>query len=408
MEILVRTAIRSLWLNKARSFLTMLGIIIGISAVLIMVSLAEGAQLEVEAQIARLGSNLLDIRARRTSISGAKGAMNSTPRLTNADRIAIKKHIPEVVAAGTAMGINSQVVWGNANWNTWVQGSDSDMLVVLERKTTAGRLFSEREARVAAKVALLGQSVARELFGSVNPLGATVRVNNVPLKIIGILEPKGQNLRGDDMDDLLIVPIKTAKRRLLGSTSLHLQRIHKIVVKVDSRQNMNWVQGQAISLLNQRYRIRHNSISPFVVRDLSQLRKIQAETTQVFKSLLTGVAAVSLLVGGIGVMNVMLVTVTERTREIGLRMAVGATPQNIRNQFLVESVVLCLLGALGGISISYVVVIILTHGFGWTMPLPLATTGLSVLGTTAIGLIFGLYPAHKAASLDPIEALRFE
>ncbi|MCM2679629.1 ABC transporter permease [Echinimonas agarilytica] len=406
---LVHTALLSLRRNLMRSILTTLGIIIGISAVIVMFALGEGAQREVEQQIESLGTNVLMVRAGSTKSGGAKQAVGNVSKLEMSDADAIKRDIAEVVYVGASNGGQAQVVWGNQNWSTGIQGTNTDYLHASNWQIAQGRYFSDSDVRSGAKVALVGHTVAQELFGDAEfALGEVVRVNKVPLTIVGVLKAKGQDMRGFDQDDILIIPISTANRRVLGRSGTNIKRVQRLTVTVDEAQNMDYVSEELERLLNQRHRVPVGQLSAFRIMNLSAMLSTRAEANRVFSMLLAGVAGVSLLVGGIGVMNIMLVSVTERTREIGLRMAVGAKPKHILIQFLIESVTLCVIGALMGVLLSLLVVAILQYGVGWTMALSPMIIAISVVGTALIGIGFGFYPAYKAANLDPIEALRYE
>ncbi|GGA71056.1 ABC transporter permease [Neiella marina] len=402
------TALISLRRNLMRSILTTLGIIIGISAVIIMFALGEGAQRQVEEQIKSLGTNILMVRAEAIRSVGATGAAGNVNRLYISDADAIKNELPEVVAVGAYNRGQAQIVYGNQNWNTGIQGANVDLLTASNWQIADGRAYTESEVRSGAKVVLIGHSVATQLFGDPTfAVGETVRVNKIPLRIIGLLAAKGQDMRGFDQDDIVIMPLTTANRRVVGKSGKDINRVSRLVVAVDQEDNMAFVTEEIERLLNQRHRIAAGQTA-FSIMNLSAMLSTRAEANRVFSSLLAGVAGVSLLVGGIGVMNIMLVSVTERTREIGLRMAVGAKPRAILSQFLIESVVLCVIGALLGVTISLLAVMLMQYGMGWSMALSPVIMLISVVGTALIGVGFGFYPAYKAANLDPIEALRFE
>ncbi|MFI3247163.1 MAG: ABC transporter permease [Ferrimonas sp.] len=406
--ILIRTALLSLYRNLMRSILTTLGIIIGISAVVIMFALGEGAQREVDKQIATLGTNLLMVSSGASRSGGVRSASGSTNKLQLADADAIRRELPEVAAVGATVRGQAQVVWGNQNWNTTIDGANNDHLTASNYQIANGRAYTESEVKSGAKITLIGHTVATELFGDAElAVGETIRVNKVPLQIIGLIEKKGKDMNGNDQDDILIMPLTTANRRVIGFSGTDINRVNRLVVSVTEASDMPYVSGEIEQLLNQRHRISSGQTG-FSVMDLSAMLSTRASANQVFGSLLSGVAAVSLLVGGIGVMNIMLVSVTERTREIGLRMAVGAQPKHILMQFLIESVVLCLVGAIVGLLVSVTALFVLQQLFGWSMALSPMILLISVAATAFIGVGFGFYPAYKAANLDPIEALRYE
>ncbi len=406
--ILIRTALLSLYRNLMRSILTTLGIIIGISAVVIMFALGEGAQREVDKQIATLGTNLLMVSSGASRSGGVRSASGSTNKLQLADADAIRRELPEVAAVGATVRGQAQVVWGNQNWNTTIDGANNDHLTASNYQIANGRAYTESEVKSGAKITLIGHTVATELFGDAElAVGETIRVNKVPLQIVGLIEKKGKDMNGNDQDDILIMPLTTANRRVIGFSGTDLNRVNRLVVSVTEASDMPYVSGEIEQLLNQRHRISSGQTG-FSVMDLSAMLSTRASANQVFGSLLSGVAAVSLLVGGIGVMNIMLVSVTERTREIGLRMAVGAQPKHILMQFLIESVVLCLVGAIVGLLVSITALFVLQQLFGWSMALSPMILLISVAATAFIGVGFGFYPAYKAANLDPIEALRYE
>ncbi|MEZ9821917.1 ABC transporter permease [Shewanella sp. 10N.286.45.A1] len=406
---LVHTALLSLRRNLMRSILTTLGIIIGISAVIVMFALGEGAQRQVEEQIKSLGTNVLMVRAGPSKSGGAKQAVGNVNKLEMSDAVAIKNDIAEVVYVGASNSGQAQVVWGNQNWSTSILGTNTDYIQASNWVISQGEMFSENDVRSGAKVALIGHTVAAALFGDAQfAVGEIVRVNKVPITIIGLLQTKGQDLRGFDQDDTLIMPITTSNRRVLGRSGSNINKVNRLTLAVNEAQNMDYVSEEVERLLNQRHRVPIGQTSPFDVMNLSAMLSTRAEANRVFSMLLAGVAGVSLLVGGIGVMNIMLVSVTERTREIGLRMAVGAKPKHILIQFLIESITLCIIGALMGVLLSLLAVFIMQYWVGWEMALSLTIIVISVMGTALIGIGFGFYPAYKAANLDPIEALRYE
>ncbi|CAM3776823.1 ABC transporter permease [Parendozoicomonas haliclonae] len=406
---LLNTALLSLRRNTMRSILTTLGIIIGISAVIIMFALGEGAQRQVEEQIESLGTNVLMVRAAALNTGGARQAAGTVSRLTLDDAQAIKDDIPEARYVGASINGQAQVVASNKNWSTTLTGANIDYLHASNWEIGQGRIFTNNEFNRASKVALIGETLAKELFDDPGfAVGEEIRVNKVPLTVIGVLAGKGQDMRGFDQDDTLITPLTIAQRRLIGNNSQNAKRVSRLTVSVDEEKNMDFVTEEIEFLLNQRHRVSAGDDSPFSVMNLSAMLSTRAEASAIFSLLLACVASVSLLVGGIGVMNIMLVSVTERTREIGLRMAVGAQPRHILVQFLFESVILCLIGAVLGVLLSLFAVIAIANSLDWDVVISPLIILISVVGTALIGVGFGFYPAWKAANLDPIEALRYE
>ena len=405
---LLRIALRALAVNKLRSALTMLGIVIGVGAVIVMIAVGGGAHARVEEQIRALGSNLLLVTPGSTTAGGARMGFGSGSTLTEDDVAAINREIPEALAAPALRG-SAQVIWGNSNWSTQVFGVTPEYLEVRQWPLASGRTFEAGEMAGAAKVALIGATVAKQLFGSADPLDQSIRVKRVPFTVIGVLDVKGQSLMGTDQDDLILVPIKTARSRVLGTASAARNRtIGTIWVKAADGVDTRVVEDQVRALLRQRHRIQAGADDDFSLRNLQEVMAAQEASSRVLALLLAAVASVSLLVGGIGIMNIMLVSVTERTREIGLRMAVGARTRDILGQFLVEAVTLSLIGGLAGVALGIGTSVLIAELAGWRIVLSAHAVGLAVAFAFVIGVFFGFYPARKAARLNPVEALRFE
>ena len=405
---LLRIALRALAVNKLRSALTMLGIVIGVGAVIVMIAVGAGAQARVEEQIRALGSNLLLVMPGSTTAGGVRMGFGSGSTLTEDDVVAINREIPEALAAPALRG-SAQVIWGNANWSTQVFGVTPEYLDVRQWPLASGRSFEPAEMAAAAKVALIGATVAKQLFGNGDPLDQSIRIKRVPFTVVGVLDVKGQSLMGTDQDDLVLVPIKTARSRVLGTASAARNRtVGTIWVKAADGVDTRVVEEQVRSLLRQRHRIQAGADDDFSLRNLAEVMAAQEASSRVLALLLAAVASVSLLVGGIGIMNIMLVSVTERTREIGLRMAVGARTRDILGQFLVEAVTLSLIGGLVGVGLGIGTSVVIAELAGWRIVLSPQAIGLAVAFAFIIGVFFGFYPARKAARLNPVEALRFE
>jgi putative ABC transport system permease protein len=405
---LLRVAMRALAVNKLRSLLTMLGIIIGVAAVIVMIAVGAGAQKRVEDQIRSLGSNLLLILSGARTQGGVRLGVGSNYTLSEDDAIAINREIPEAIAAPALRG-GAQVVWGNANWATQIYGTTPEYLEVRQWPLAAGRGFEPPEMSGAGKVCLVGQTVVRELFANADPIGQVIRIKRVPFTVVGVLETKGQSMMGTDQDDLIIVPLATARSRVLGAANLAKQRaVSTIWVKVADDVDTKVAEEQVRALLRQRHRLQAEAEDDFSLRNLAEIMAAQEASSRVLALLLAAVASVSLVVGGIGIMNIMLVSVTERTREIGLRMAVGARTRDILGQFLVEAVTLSLIGGLAGIAIGVATAVGIAEIAGWRIVLSPESVVLAVAFAFAIGVFFGFYPARKAARLNPVEALRFE
>lgn len=399
----VKLALRSLARNKVRSALTMLGIIIGVASVIAMVSLGQGAQQQVRQQIEAMGTNMLVVSAGSQRTGGLRSGMGTSTTLTPDDVEAIQRDCPAVTAASPSVATAVTLVSGNQNWTTRAEGVDVTFKQIRNRGVASGEFLSEADIRTAARVAVIGQTVAQQLFPGLDPVGQTIRLRNLPFRVVGMLEVKGQSQFGQDQDDTVVIPYTTAMKKLLSTTY-----VPTAYVSAASEAATFEAQDQITRLLRTRHNIRPNQDDDFNVRNLTDIAEAAEATTKVMTTLLGSIAGVSLLVGGIGIMNIMLVSVTERTREIGIRMAVGARTNHVQSQFLVEAVVLGLMGGLAGILFGVGVSVLISRVFHWPQLIsPLAIVG-SAGFSMAIGVFFGYYPARKAANLDPIEALRFE
>jgi ABC-type antimicrobial peptide transport system permease subunit len=404
----VRSALRALATNWLRSMLTMLGIIIGVGAVITMIAVGGGAQARVEEQIKSLGANIMLVLPGALTAGGIRLGAQTGQTLTEEDAHAIEVEVPEVQAAAPSLRTGVQVVAANANWSTGVLGTTPEYLEVRDWPLASGRNFEEAEIAGAAKVALVGQTVARELFGDDDPIDQTIRVRRVPMQVIGVLARKGQNSMGQDQDDVIVVPISTFRNRVQGMSAGRIKRVGAITVKVREGQSMQEAEGKIRELLRQRHRLQSGAEDDFSIRNLTEMLEAQEESSRVMAMLLAAVAGVSLVVGGIGIMNIMLVSVTERTREIGLRMAVGARARDILGQFLIEAVTLSLVGGAIGIVIGIAATWAIGSFAGWQVLLSGDSILLAVGFSAAVGVFFGFYPAHRASALLPIQALRHE
>jgi putative ABC transport system permease protein len=404
-----RVALRALRVNLLRSILTMLGIIIGVGAVITMISVGAGAQARVAEQIRSLGSNLLVISPGSLSSGGVRLGYGSRPTLTEDDAAAIVREIPAIRgAAPSVWTAGGQIVYGNMNWWTGVQGTMPDYEDVREWPVSGGRYFNDDEVEAAAKVVLLGQTVVANLFGKADPLGEVVRIGQVPFTVIGVLERKGQSTTGRDQDDAVIIPITSARKRVLGPGGPKGDAVHVITAKVRLGENLKAAERQIQGLLRQRHQLQSFQDDDFRIQNLAEILQAEEASTQTLTFLLGSIAAVSLLVGGIGIMNIMLVSVTERTREIGIRMAVGARSADILIQFLVEAVTLALLGGTIGIVLGISGSYAIAYFAQWRTLINALSIVLAFGFAGAVGVFFGFYPARKAAALRPIEALRYE
>ncbi|KKO46948.1 multidrug ABC transporter substrate-binding protein [Arsukibacterium ikkense] len=407
LMLLLNVAWVALRVNLMRSILTMLGIIIGVAAVIIMLALGSGARYEVDQQIKSLGGNVFVIFASGRFSGGARQASGASQGLTEMDALAIENQLPQVSIAAPVLQASGQIVFGNINWAPSIIGVDNKIYQAQSWQVVNGRTFSDTELASAGRVAVIGQTVQRELFGAGDPLGQTIRVNKVPVTVIGVLNSKGQNTQGNDQDDIIFMPIDTVRKRISGITLSSPKAVRSIIVQVIDERDMALVEQELDALLRQRLRSTGPN-APFRIRNLAEMVETRAQTMQIFNGLLAAVASVSLLVGGIGIMNIMLVSVTERTREIGLRMAVGAKPADILRQFLIEAVLLCGLGGIFGLSLAVIVTSVLERFAGYTAIIQPEVVLMSIGFSALIGVFFGYYPASKAAKLQPIDALRYE
>jgi len=403
-----RIALRALRVNKLRSILTMLGIIIGVGAVIAMVSVGAGAQARVAEQIRSLGSNLIIILPGSVTSGGIRMGFGTRPTITQDDAAAILQEVPAVYAAAPSVRGGGQVVIGNTNWGTAIQGTTPSYEEARQWPAVAGRFFSQEELEGAAKVVLLGQTVAENLFGGGDPIGQVVRVRQVPLTVVGVLDRKGQSSWGQDQDDVVVIPLTTANKRVLGPTQPLATSVNAISVRVRDGEDMKAAEEEIKQLLRQRHKLQGYQEDDFYIRNLSEMLQAEEESSRVLTLLLAAIASVSLLVGGIGIMNIMLVSVTERTREIGLRMAVGARGRDILVQFLVEAVTLSLIGGVIGIGLGLGGSYAIAYFAEWRTLLNAQAVLLAFGFSAAVGVFFGFYPARKAAQLNPIEALRYE
>jgi len=403
--MIIRVAFRALVRNKMRAALTMLGIIIGVSAVIAMVSIGQGASASVQAQIESIGTNLLFVSAGAQNVGGVRSGTGDTgnQNLTVDDLEAIKREVPSVSMVTPSVNARSQLVAGNMNWNTNVTGVSEQYPDIRKWPIATGSFFTDADIRTAARVIVIGKTLADNLYPGTDPIGQDIRVMNLPFRVVGVLAAKGQDQQGRDQDDVAFAPYTTVQKKILGR-----DRIQIAYVSAISQDATYTAQSQITDLLRQRHKLTANEPDDFTVRNMTDIAEAANETSKTMTILLACIAGVSLLVGGIGIMNIMLVSVTERTREIGIRMAIGARSSAVRSQFLIESIVLSLTGGAIGIVLGVVLSLAIPAFLGWpTLVSMMAIVG-SVLFSAAVGIFFGYYPARKAASLDPIEALRYE
>jgi len=401
---LFRTAGRNLVRNRMRTALTMLGIVIGVASVIIMVAVGKGAESDIQSNIQSMGTNLLMIRAgNNNQVGGVRQGSDGKATLLFDDVDQIRNEAKNIQAVSGVNRTNAQLVFGNKNWPCEVNGVQSDFLIIKNRVVNQGRMFTSDENAKSRKVAVIGTTVATELFGTASPLGKTIRIGQVPMQVIGILKSEGENSMGQDQDNIVLIPLKTLANRLQSST-----RLRQIVASAQSMDVMNLAQKEIESILRRSHKLGSAEENDFQVKNQSEIMETASSMTQTLTMLLSAIAAVSLLVGGIGIMNIMLVSVTERTREIGIRMALGARSKDILVQFLVESMVLCSIGGVTGIALAVGTVTILTQMVGLSAILE-PQIAIYAFGFSAlVGIFFGFYPAKKASKLRPIEALRYE
>jgi putative ABC transport system permease protein len=399
----VRVALRALARNKMRTILTMLGIIIGVGAVICAVAIGQGASEQVQQQISNLGDNIIFVSAGSVTTNGVRMGTQATKTLTVQDAEAIQQHVPSIALVSPGVGASVQIVNGNQNWYTRASGAGPDFLQIRKWPLDHGSNFSQRDVDVASNVCLIGKTVVQQLFGDQDPVDQVVRVQNIPFRILGELASKGQSTFGQDQDDTLVIPFTTVQKKISG-----IDWLQNIIASAASQSEIPAAQKQISALLRQRHHLRPNEDDDFSIRNPVDIAQTQQNTVNIFRLLLASIASVSLLVGGIGIMNIMLVSVTERTREIGVRMAVGATEEDVQRQFLSEAVVLSSLGGLAGIALGVIASMVIAHIFQWLVVVSPTSVGVAAFFSAAVGIFFGYYPARKAARLDPIEALRYE
>ncbi|MCC7175448.1 MAG: ABC transporter permease [Bryobacterales bacterium] len=404
----IRIALRALKVNRLRSALTMLGIIIGVAAVIAMVGVGAGATARIQEQIQSIGSNLIILLPGSVSTNGVRLGSGAVATLTEDDAKAIEAECPSVALAAPTVRGGVQVVYGNNNWATNVQGVTPEYITIRDYTMLSGEFFTAQDVDAAAKTAVLGETVAQNLFGDSDPTGQVVIIKNVPFTVAGVLTPKGQSPTGQDQDDVILLPISTAMQKVLGANKANAKAVGAIMVQAISPQAMDQAIQEMEALLRERHKILPGQDDDFTIRNLTEVFEAQETSAQVMSILLGAIASVSLIVGGIGIMNIMLVSVTERTREIGLRQAVGAKTGDILLQFLVEAVTLALLGGIIGIFVGMTASLLISRFAQWTTQLSPLSILLAFLFSALVGVFFGYYPARKAAFLDPIEALRYE
>jgi putative ABC transport system permease protein len=401
-------ALTALRANLLRSILTTLGIVIGVASVIILVALGNGATREVDKQINSLGTSMLVVFPDAMRVAGRSSGAGTAIPLSEADLQAVKDKVIGVTAISGQLDESGPVVRGNQNWTTLLSGVHEDYTTVRDWPVTSGRVLTAQDVRAGARVVLIGQTVIKQLFPGEDPVGAQIRIKNVPFEIVGVLATKGQSSMGRDQDDVMLIPITTARNRIVGKSDIQVEQVGRIYVKIDSSLNLKEAQEDIETLLRQRRKAGAGTEDNFSVRNLAEFMRARTEVLSTLSYLLGSTSAISLIVGGIGIMNIMLVSVTERTREIGLRMAVGGRRKDILTQFLVEAVALCLFGGLIGIALGVGLAAAIAYGANWPVLVSPSVLALALSAAAATGIIFGFFPAQRAARLNPIDALRSE
>ena len=406
VAVTLKISLRALLVNKMRSFLTMLGIIIGVGSVIALMAVGTGAGQKMREQVASMGTNLLMVFSGSATSGGQRMGAGTQMTLSLSDTEAMRKELSAVKEAAPFVNGVAQALYGNQNWSTIVQGTTPPVFEIRDWAVTAGRPFSWEDVRSANKVCLLGTTVADNLFGGIDPVGKVIKIKNVPFAVIGLLEKKGESLDGRDQDDTIYMPVTTAQKKVLGGLPGEFVRI--VFVKAKSFEQLDEAEEQINALLRQRHHIGPKQDDDFSVRNLTQILQSAEQMVRIISLLLTAIASVSLLVGGIGIMNIMLVSVTERTKEIGIRMAVGARAADIRFQFLIEALLLSLIGGVFGIVLGIGLSRVISYFADWPAIITPSSILLAFGFSSAVGLFFGFYPAYKASKLNPIDALRYE
>ena len=399
---LLKVASQSILKNKMRTLLTMLGIVIGVGAVIVMVAVGNGAQTMIKQQISSLGTNLIIVMPGSGTVGGASQGAGTFNKLTVADAEKLKRDATMLSAVSPVVSTRTQVIGGSGNWRTTINGVSTDFLTIRDWSVTSGSFFDDADVKAGRKIAVIGATVANNLFAGADPVGAQIQIGHVPFTITGVLAAKGQNAGGQDQDDVILMPYSTAQNRLSGNV-----RIGQILASATNADDIGAAQEEIKGIMRESHRL-DGADDDFTVRNQTEIAQAATSTTKVMSGLLAAIASISLLVGGIGIMNIMLVSVTERTREIGIRMAIGARGSDVLTQFLVESVAMSVLGGLVGLAAGYGGAALLGHITGWTTATPPSAVAIAVGFSAAVGVFFGFYPARKAAGLNPIQALRYE